>query len=100
MSTSDDEPPCPLDIDYEVQRLSRLIGQSPDPTTGRNGAGLLGVVATIHTDVKEIKGAFDAMVEAQNRRRSLVTKLALTGLVPIVGAVVAAIAHYLGGFHR
>jgi hypothetical protein len=89
-----------IDPHTEVQRLSRLIGNAPDPTTGREGAGLLGVVATIHTDVQEIKATFATMVEAQNRRRALQVKLGLAAIVPLIGTLVAAAVHYLQGFHR
>jgi hypothetical protein len=100
--SGDDDAVRTADIDphTEVQRLSRLIGHAPDPTTGREGAGLLGVVATIHTDVQEIKETFAAMVEAQNRRRALHVKLGLAALVPLIGTLVAAAVHYLEGFHR
>jgi hypothetical protein len=89
-----------IDPHTEVQRLSRLIGHAPDPTTGREGAGLLGVVATIHADVQEIKETFAALVEAQSRRRALFVKLGLAALVPLIGTIVAATVHYLEAFHR
>jgi hypothetical protein len=105
MTTSDrapesDPPPPTLDLNQEVKRLSSLIGQSPDPTTGRKGSGLLGVVATIHTDVQEIKETFGTMAAAQGGRKSFAVKLALSALIPVFAAVVAAVTHYLGGFHR
>jgi hypothetical protein len=96
---------CPLlgakaDHHPEVERLSRLIGHAPDPTTQREGAGLLGVVATIHADLQEIKDVLAGMVEAQKRRRALAIKLGFAAIVPVFAAIVAAVVHYLEGFHR
>lgn len=96
---------CPMlgtkpDHHSEVERLSRLIGHAPDPTTKREGAGLLGVVATIHTDLQEIKEVLAGMVAAQQRRRALVVKLGFAAIVPVFAAIVTTVAQYLKGFHR
>jgi hypothetical protein len=88
------------DPHVEVQRLSRLIGHAPDPTTRREGAGLLGVVATIHADLQEIKATLAAMAAAQERRRAIAVKLGFAVIVPILGAIVVAVVRYLEGFHR
>lgn len=96
---------CPLlgakpDHHSEVERLSRLIGHAPDPTTKREGAGLLGVVATIHADLQEIKEVLAGMAIAQQRRRALAIKLGFAAFVPVFAAIVAAVVHYLEGFRR
>jgi hypothetical protein len=96
---------CPLlgakpDPHPEVERLSRLMGHAPDPTTQREGDGLLGVVATIHADLQEIKEVLAEMGAAQKRRRAMAIKLGFAAIVPVFAAIVTVIVHYLEGFRR